>query len=63
MRGRHELTDPRWVKIAPLRPGRQGERGRAGADNRLFVDAVRDVAKTGIPWRDLPPRLGKWHSV
>ncbi|HEU5219104.1 MAG TPA: transposase, partial [Gemmatimonadales bacterium] len=33
------------------------------ADNRLFVDAVLYVARTGIPWRDLPERLGHWNSV
>ena len=63
MRGRHELTDQQWVKIEPLLPGRQGDRGRTGADNRLFVGAVLYVAKTGIPRRDLPPRFGQWNSV
>ncbi|MES2389618.1 MAG: transposase [Bacteroidota bacterium] len=32
-------------------------------DNRLFLDAVYWVDKTGIPWRDLPERFGKWNSV
>jgi transposase len=27
------------------------------------VDAILFVAKTGIPWRDLPERFGKWNSV
>jgi len=63
MRRRHELTDTQWVLIEPHLPGRQGDRGRTGADNRLFVDAVVYVARTGIPWRDLPERFGPWNSV
>ena len=60
---RHELTDGQWQKIEPLLPGREGDPGRTAADNRLFVNAVLFVAGTGIPWRDLPERFGKWNSV
>jgi transposase len=63
MRRRHELTDEQWTKIEPHVPGRDGDRGRSGVDNRLFLDAVLYVAKTGIPWRDLPERFGKWNTV
>lgn len=63
MRRRHELTDEQWARIEPLVPGREGDRGRSGVDNRLFLDAVLYVAKTGIPWRDLPERFGKWNTV
>lgn len=60
---RHELTDEQWRRIEPLLPGRNGDPGRTAVDNRLFVNAVRWVAKTGAPWRDLPERFGKWNSV
>ncbi len=60
---RHELTDEQWAKIEPLVPGREGDRGRSGVNNRLFLNAVLYVAKTGIPWRDLPERFGKWNTV
>ena len=60
---RHALTDEHWDRIKDLLPGKQGDSGRSGKDNRLFVDAVLFVAKTGIPWRDLPERFGKWNSV
>jgi putative transposase len=63
MRRRHELTDQQWEQIGPLLPGRVGDPGRTAADNRLFVDAVLFVAKTGVPWRDLPERFGRWNSV
>ncbi len=63
MKRRHELTDEQWAKIEPLLPGRKGDPGRSGEDNRRFVNAVIWIAKTGAPWRDLPERFGKWNSV
>ena len=63
MPARHALTDAQWAQLQPHLPGRDGDRGRTAADNRLFLDAVLYVARTGIPWRDLPPRYGKWNSV
>ena len=63
MRRRHELTDEQWELIEHLLPGREGTRGVTAQDNRLFVNAVLYVAKTGIPWRDLPDRFGNWNSV
>ena len=60
---RHRLSDGQWVRIEHLLPGKPGDRGRSGDDNRLFVDAVIWMARTGCPWRDLPPFFGKWNSV
>lgn len=60
---RRTLTDPQWARIAPLLPGKKGDRGRTGADNRLFVDAVLWLARTASPWRDLPAALGNWRTV
>ena len=57
------LTDGQWERIEPLLPGKEGDRGRTGADNRLFVDAVLWLARTASPWRDLPPELGNWRTV
>lgn len=58
MRRRHELTDAEWEAIKDLLPGKKGDPGRTAADNRLFVNAVLFVLKTGIPWEDLPARFG-----
>ena len=57
------LTDVQWDKIADLLPGKRGDPGRSGADNRLFVEAVLWIARTGAPWRDLPAPFGNWNSV
>ena len=57
------LNDEQWERIAPLLPGKKGDPGRSGADNRLFVEAVLWLVRAGAPWRDLPPRFGKWGSV
>lgn len=60
---RRELTDGQWVRIEKLVSGKQGDKGRTGVDNRLFVDAVLWIVRTGAPWRDLPGEFGNWNSV
>jgi transposase len=57
------LSDAQWGRIAPLLPGKVGDPGRSGADNRLFLEAVLWMARVGAPWRDLPPTFGNWNSV
>ena len=60
---RRELTDEQWRRIEHLVAGKEGDKGRHGEDNRLFVDAVLWIARAGAPWRDLPPAFGNWNSV
>jgi len=60
---RHEIPLDQWLRIESLLPGRPGGHGGVAKDNRLFINAVWYVAKTGIPWRDLPERFGKWDTV
>ncbi len=63
MRHRHAISDDDWERIQDLLPGRPGLHGKVAKDNRLFLDAVLWIAKTGAPWRDLPERFGLWNSV
>jgi transposase len=63
MAKRYELTDAQWARIEALLPGKKGDRGRAAKDNRVFVDGVLWVLRSGARWSDLPERYGKWKSV
>jgi transposase len=60
---RKQLRDEQWKQIESLLPGKDGDRGRSGADNRLFVEAVLWIARTGSPWRDLPAEFGLWNTA
>ena len=60
---RHAISDAQWERIKDLLPGQPGQPGVTAKDNRLFVDAVLCIAKTGAPWRDLPERFGNWNSA
>ena len=57
------LRDDQGERIAPLVPGKVGDPGRSGANNRRFVEAVLWIARVGAPWRDLPEGYGNWNSV
>jgi len=57
------LRDDQWQRIEPLLPGKATDRGVTAKDNRLFVEAVLWILRTGSPWRDLPPSLGDWHNT
>jgi transposase len=60
---RSVLSDVQWQRVAPLLPGKPGDPGRSGDDNRSFLEAVLWIARTGSPWRDLHPEFGPWNSI
>src|SRR3982751_1443891 len=60
---RYELSNEQWRRIEDLLPGKDGDPGRSGVDNRLFVNAVLWVLRSGARWSDLPERYGKFKSV
>jgi putative transposase len=57
------LTDKHWERMSGLIIGRPDQRGSTGRDNRMFVEGVLWVVRTGSPWRDLPEVFGDWNSV
>jgi putative transposase len=60
---RYELSQAQWERIAPLLPGKAGDPGRTAADNRLFVNGVLWVLRSGAHWCDLPERYGRWKTA
>src|SRR5580692_2836463 len=57
------LSDAAWERMAPLIIGRPDQKGSTGRDNRMFVEGVLWIVRTGSPWRDLPESFGDWNSV
>ena len=60
---RRERWDDQWKHIKDLLPGKASDPGRTATDTRTCVEAVLWIARTGAQWRDLPERVGAWHSV
>ena len=60
---RHELTEREWSILAPLLETFCQKQGGASITNRLFINAVLWRTRTGVPWRDMPERLGQWNSL
>jgi transposase len=52
------LNDAAWERMAPLIIGRPDQKGSTGRDNRMFVEGVLWIVRTGSPWRDLPEAFG-----
>ena len=57
------LRDDQWERVEHLMSGKASDCGVTAKDNRLFLEAVLWIARTGSPWRDLPKELGHWHRV
>jgi transposase len=60
---RYILTDAQWARMSPHCLGKATDPGRTGSDNRMFLEAVLWIARTGSPWRDLPVGFGKWNTA
>ena len=60
---RHDISDAVWHQLEPLLAGRKGSWGGVAQDNRLFINAVFWILRTGAPWRDLPPDYGDWKNT
>lgn len=60
MCGRNERSTPR---TEPHCLGKTTDPGRSGKNNRLFIEAVLWIVRTGSPWRDLPALFGNWSTA
>ena len=60
---RFVIRDHQWAKMEPHCLGLKVHPGRTGSDPRLFMEAVFWIARTGSPWRDLPPGFGNWNTI
>ena len=60
---RYELTEVQWQKVKGILPGKAGDRGRTAEDNRLFVNAVLWILRSGAFWCHLPLHYGNWKSI
>ena len=46
---RHDISDHAWSLLEPHLPGRAGGWGGVARDNRLFINAVFWILRTGAP--------------
>ena len=61
---RYELTNKQWKRIEQLLPPeRTGKRGRPGKDNRMMLNGMLWIVRSGAQWRELPEIYGPWQSV
>jgi transposase len=60
---RHELTDHQWERLAPLLPAQKPRVGKPNHDHRRLLNGLLWRLRTGVPWRDIPERYGKWQTL
>lgn len=62
---RYQLSDELWRRIEPLLPQtRKHKQGvKPELSDRLFLEALLYIARTSVPWRDLPSEFGAWDAV
>ena len=62
---RYMITDELWATLGPL--VEQAKRYKCGQPpvlpERSFFEALLYLARTGVPWRDLPGDFGAWDAV
>jgi transposase len=62
---RYMITDDLWKTLGPA--VEQARRNKSGGKpvlpDRTFLEALLYLARTGVPWRDLPSEFGSWDAV
>ncbi|MER5482016.1 IS5 family transposase [Streptomyces sp. NPDC002812] len=59
--GRGDLSDAQWAQLEPHLPKNVGRGGRWKC-HRKVINGILFRQRTGLPWRDLPTRFGKWKT-
>jgi len=59
------ISDVLWAALGPAIEQAKRHRGgqRPQVSDRLFFEALLYLARTGVPWRDLPGDFGAWDAV
>jgi transposase len=58
------LTEEVWADMAEVLAQVKRKDGRPPEQSdRLCLEAVLSLARTGVPWRDLPGEFGHWDAV
>jgi len=58
------LTDEAWAEIAPILAPITSRAGSPPVlSDRMCIEAMLSLARTGTPWRDLPEAFGHWDAV
>ncbi|MGA5063946.1 IS5 family transposase [Streptomyces exfoliatus] len=60
--GRGDLTNDEWARLKLHLP-KTGRRGGRWASHRRVINGILFRGRTGVPWRDLPARFGKWKTL
>lgn len=61
---RYELSNEEWARIKSLLPPENtGKKGRPRKDNRIMLNGMLWIARSGCQWRELPEYYGNWQGV
>jgi transposase len=58
---RYELTDTQWDRIKDLIP--RAKTGRPPKDDRMMLNTMLWLARSGAAWADIPARFGPHQTV
>lgn len=58
---RYELTDEQWERVKDFI--HHSKMGRPPKDDRMMLNAMLWMARSGAGWEDLPERYGSWKTV
>ena len=58
---RYELSDEQWEQIKEMFP--RAKTGRPPKDNRMMMNAILWLARSGAAWADIPERYGSYKTV